>query len=75
MGTAVVTGASSGLGRELCVLLAERGERVVAVARSADALSDLAASSPRVSMPLRTRLSGIGCSKPAIPNARYMWAA
>ncbi len=56
MGTAVVTGASSGLGRELCVLLAERGERVVAVARSADALSDLAASSPRVE-PLAADLS------------------
>lgn len=48
MGTAVVTGASSGLGRELAAQLAARGERVVAVARRADALADLAASSPRV---------------------------
>lgn len=56
MGTALVTGASSGLGRELCLLLAARGERVVAVARGADALSDLAASSPRIE-PLAADLS------------------
>ena len=49
MGTALVTGASSGLGRELAVLLAARGESVVAVARSRDALDELAASSPRIS--------------------------
>ena len=48
MGTAVVTGASSGLGRELALLLASRGEHVVAVARSAEALSALAGSSPRI---------------------------
>ncbi len=48
MGTAVVTGASSGLGKELALLLAARGERVVAVARRAASLSALAASSPRV---------------------------
>jgi len=48
MGTAVVTGASSGLGRELALLLAARGERVVAVARSADAIAELASTSPRI---------------------------
>jgi uncharacterized protein len=48
MGTAVVTGASSGLGRELARLLASRGERVVAAARSSDALAALIASSPRI---------------------------
>jgi uncharacterized protein len=48
MGTAVVTGASSGLGRELAQLLAARGERVVAVARSADAIAELAHSSSRI---------------------------
>jgi uncharacterized protein len=48
MGTAVVTGASSGLGRELACLLAARGDRVVAVARSADALKELCAASPRI---------------------------
>jgi short-subunit dehydrogenase len=48
MGTAVVTGASSGLGRELALLLAARGESVVAVARSAEALGVLAAASPRI---------------------------
>jgi hypothetical protein len=48
MATAVVTGASSGLGREIALLLAARGERVVAVARSIKALDELAASSPRI---------------------------
>jgi short-subunit dehydrogenase len=48
MATAVVTGASSGLGREIASLLAARGERVVAVARSRQALDELATSSPRI---------------------------
>ena len=48
MGTAVVTGASSGLGRELSALLALRGERVFAVARNGAALDELAATSPRI---------------------------
>lgn len=48
MGTAVVTGASSGLGGELARLLAERGERVLAVARSEAALAALATATPRV---------------------------
>jgi uncharacterized protein len=48
VGTAVVTGASSGLGRALAELLANRGEHVVAVARSADAIAELASSSSRI---------------------------
>ena len=39
--TAWVTGASSGIGRELTLRLAKRGVRVAASARSADKLSDL----------------------------------
>jgi hypothetical protein len=41
--TAVVTGASSGIGREIARELGRRGHQVTLVARSADALTDLAA--------------------------------
>lgn len=46
--TAWITGASSGIGRALCVALARRGVRVAASARSADALADLAAVHPQI---------------------------
>jgi len=42
-GVAWVTGASSGIGRELCLALAKRGWRVAATARSVEALEALAA--------------------------------
>ncbi len=45
---AVVTGASSGIGRATAVELARRGVRVVAAARSADKLQALAAECPGV---------------------------
>ena len=39
--TALVTGASSGIGREVALLLASRGARVAVSARSADSLAEL----------------------------------
>lgn len=42
--TAIVTGASRGIGRAVCEALAARGIKVVAVARSASALESLAKS-------------------------------
>lgn len=44
--TAWITGASSGIGRELALRLAGRGVRVAATARSVDNLKALAASNP-----------------------------
>jgi 2-deoxy-D-gluconate 3-dehydrogenase len=43
---AIVTGASRGLGRAMAVALAEQGVRVLAVARSAEDLRQLAATAP-----------------------------
>ena len=44
----LVTGASSGIGRETAVALASRGARVLAVARSADELQELEAEHPGI---------------------------
>ncbi len=48
MTTALVTGATSGIGRALAIALAEAGYEVLAVGRSATALSELRAARPGV---------------------------
>ena len=45
---ALVTGASSGLGRRFAQVLAAQGAKVVAAARRSDRLQDLAATSPNI---------------------------
>jgi len=46
---ALVTGASSGIGRRMALVLAAAGARVAVTARRADRLDTLSASSPRIS--------------------------
>ena len=46
--TAIVTGASSGIGRSTALLLARRGATVVAGGRNADRLAEVAAASDRI---------------------------
>ena len=68
MGTAVVTGASSGLGKELARMLAQRGERVLAVARNEGSLRDLASTSSRieaVTADLSTPRVVVRCTQPS----------
>lgn len=40
----LITGCSTGIGRELCKILFDKGHTVVATARNIDALKDLTAS-------------------------------
>jgi short-subunit dehydrogenase len=68
MSTWIVTGASRGLGRELAVQLAARGERVLAVARDADALHALAATQPTL-RPVRLDLADSDAIAPAFATA------
>ncbi len=44
--TAIVTGASRGIGREICIALAKRGHRVVAMSRSENQLLQLQSQYP-----------------------------
>ncbi len=61
--TAVVTGASSGIGTEIARDLARRGHRVTLVARSADKLAALADE-------ITSRVAPPTCSPPTSPTVR-----
>ena len=57
-GSAVVTGAASGIGAALAAALAERGSNLVLVDRDADRLADVAAG-PEVEARWRARLDAV----------------
>jgi NADP-dependent 3-hydroxy acid dehydrogenase YdfG len=61
----IVTGASSGIGLSTAIALSERGARVALLARSADALQELARKLPG-SLPVTVDMtrSLIACGKP-----------
>ncbi|MEQ8859081.1 MAG: SDR family NAD(P)-dependent oxidoreductase [Pseudomonadales bacterium] len=58
--TWLVTGASAGIGREIALAAARSGARVIAAARRADALDDLAMQSGGAIEPRATDLSQMG---------------
>ena len=55
--TVIVTGASAGIGRQICLHLAEKGYRLVLAARSADKLAQL-----------ETELTASGCECLSVPT-------
>jgi NAD(P)-dependent dehydrogenase (short-subunit alcohol dehydrogenase family) len=63
MKTYLVTGASRGIGNEIVRALAEAGHRVIATARSVEALNELATTYPNHVVALRADLStDAGCA-------------
>lgn len=70
MRTWLVTGASRGLGRQLVLQLAERGDRVIAVARDTERLRALAAHcAPDRVLPLPLDLADARAIRPALDAA------
>ena len=57
---AVVTGASSGIGRAIALTLAERGASVIGLARRAGLLEELSAELSRLSSDSATELCDVG---------------
>lgn len=70
--TAIVTGASSGLGWRFAACLASRGARVLAVARRADALSTLAHSADGLICPMGADVTDEASAQRAV-QAAFDW--
>jgi NAD(P)-dependent dehydrogenase (short-subunit alcohol dehydrogenase family) len=64
-----ITGASSGFGRQWAVDVAKRGDRVVAVARSIDALEELASEFGPAILPLKVDVSDRSAVFAAVAHA------
>ena len=73
-GWALITGASSGIGRELARCFAQDGIPVILVARRLERLESLAEElSARYSV--ETRVRGMDLSQPESPGALFQWVA
>ncbi|MGW7757514.1 SDR family NAD(P)-dependent oxidoreductase [Streptomyces violaceusniger] len=70
--TALVTGASGGIGAEFAARLAQRGADLVLVARSGDKLETLA-SSLRSAHGVRVLTEKLDLSEPEAPRAMFEW--
>ena len=66
---ALVTGASSGLGRRFAEVLAAHGAKVVAAARRTDRLAELAAGARRTLRPLALDVTDTASLGPALDEA------
>ena len=69
MKTWLITGASSGFGRALAEDVLAQGDRVIAAARSEQALAELAAKAPDRVVPLKLDVRDLGAIGPAIERA------
>ncbi|WP_158996353.1 SDR family oxidoreductase [Mucilaginibacter sp. L196] len=60
---AIITGASKGIGREISVLLAKKGYKLILIARSAPELEELATKLPGEALYFTIDLSEVGAAK------------
>jgi short-subunit dehydrogenase len=71
----VVAGASSGIGRELTLALAKAGAETIAVARRAERLNELAATSPDLIHPLAGDLTDPALRARIVEEVDRRWGA
>jgi len=69
----LITGCSSGFGLALATTLLSRGQRVIATARQAESLAELAAQYPETCRALPLDVTDAGQVKTAIEEGAKAW--